>query len=259
MTRSQQGLQHEGTEADFWATLPNPMQIERGQAEAISLARAATRQLDTGTRRQADHVDVQMDRMESRRLTAVIPGIPEEQPPAEHPIGDTPSGGNPSFSMGDISSELSTTRVNWHPAHNTPAQREETQVLSTMEHEDRRERSPTWVMEYQEVASHYMTGVPTEVDTPDILKDCLLILAHDNSGHNGFRRTYGSFKNRYYWKGMKKSVHQHCTNCQVCAKHNIKTQQLRNEHFSSPPQPVEFIAMDLIAEFHPASNKGTRH
>ena len=95
------------------------MQIERGQAEAISLARAATRQLDTGTRRQADHVDVQMDRMESRRLTAVIPGIPEEQPPAEHPMGDTPSGGNPSFSMGDISSELSTTRVNWHPAHNT--------------------------------------------------------------------------------------------------------------------------------------------
>ena len=74
--------------------------------------------------------------------------------------------------MGDISSELSTTRVNWHPAHNTPAQREETQVLSTMEHEDRREHSPTWVMEYQEVASHYMTGVPTKVDTPDILKDC---------------------------------------------------------------------------------------
>ena len=32
---------------------------------------------------------------------------------------------------------------------------------------------------------------------------------------------------------MKKSVHQHCKNCQVCVKHNIKTQQLKNEHFSS--------------------------
>ena len=93
---------------------------------------------------------------------------------------------------------------------------------------------------------------------PDILKDCFLILAHDKSGHNGFRRTYGSLKNRYYWKGMKKSVHQHCTNCQVCAKHNIKTQQLRNEHFSSPPQPMEFTAMDLIGEFHPASSKGNK-
>ena len=85
---------------------------------------------------------------------------------------------------------------------------------------------------------------------PDILRDCLLILAHGKQGHNGFRRTYASLKNRYHWKGMKKSVYQHCTNCQVCAKHNIKTQQLKNEHFSSPPQPMEFIAMDLIGEFH---------
>ena len=98
----------------------------------------------------------------------------------------------------------------------------------------------------------------TPIVVPDILKDCLLILTHNKQGHNRFRRTYASLKNRYHWKGMKKSVHQHCTNCQVCAKHNIKTQQLKNEHFSSPPQPMEFIAMDLIGEFHPASSKGNR-
>ena len=98
----------------------------------------------------------------------------------------------------------------------------------------------------------------TPMVVPDVLRDCLLILAHDKQGHNGFRRTYASLKNRYHWKGMKKSVYQHCTNCQVCAKHNIKTQQLKNEHFSSPPQPMEFIAMDLIGEFHPASSKGNR-
>ena len=79
----------------------------------------------------------------------------------------------------------------------------------------------------------------TPIVVPDILKDCLLILAHDKQGYNRFRRTYASLKNGYHWKGMKKSVHQHCTNCQVCAKHNIKTQQLKNEHFSSPPQPME--------------------
>ena len=98
----------------------------------------------------------------------------------------------------------------------------------------------------------------TPIVVPDILKDCLLILAHDKEGHNGFRRTCASLKDRYHWKGMKKSVYQHCTNCQVCTKHNIKTQQLKNEHFSSPPQPMEFIAMDLIGEFHPASSKGNR-
>ena len=72
----------------------------------------------------------------------------------------------------------------------------------------------------------------TPVVVPDVLKDCLLILAHNKQGHNGFRRTYASLKNRYRWKGMKKLVYQHYTNCQVCAKHNIKTQQLKNEHFS---------------------------
>ena len=61
----------------------------------------------------------------------------------------------------------------------------------------------------------------TPIVVPDILKDCLLILAHNKQGHNGFRKTYASLKNRYHWKGMKKSVYQHCTNCQVCTKHNI--------------------------------------
>ena len=98
----------------------------------------------------------------------------------------------------------------------------------------------------------------TPIVVPGILKEALLILAHDKAGHNGFRRTYMSLKSRYYWKGMKKSIHEHCTQCQVCAKHNIKTQQLRNKHFSTPPQPMEFIAMDLNGEFHPASSKGNR-
>ena len=98
----------------------------------------------------------------------------------------------------------------------------------------------------------------TPVVVQDVLRDCLLILAHDKQGHNRFRRIYASLKNRYHWKGMKKSVYQHCTNCQVCAKHNIKTQQLKNKHFSSPPQPMEFIAMHLIGEFHPASSKGSK-
>ena len=33
---------------------------------------------------------------------------------------------------------------------------------------------------------------------PDILKDCLLILAHDKSGYNSFRRIYASLKNRFH-------------------------------------------------------------
>ena len=45
---------------------------------------------------------------------------------------------------------------------------------------------------------------PTVV--PDVLKDCLLILAHDKQGHNGFKRTYSSLKQMYHSKGMKKTI-----------------------------------------------------
>ena len=34
---------------------------------------------------------------------------------------------------------------------------------------------------------------------------------------------------------------------------------VRKKHFSSPPQPMEFISMDLIGEFIPASSKGNRY
>ena len=88
---------------------------------------------------------------------------------------------------------------------------------------------------------------PTVV--PDVLKDCLLILAHDKQGYNEFKRTYSSLKQLYYWKGMKKTIQRHCNACTMCAKHKIQVQQIQKEHFKVPPQPMEFIAMDLIGEF----------
>ena len=42
-------IPHEGSDAQFWAAQPNPTQIERGHAEAVALARAATRTRADGT------------------------------------------------------------------------------------------------------------------------------------------------------------------------------------------------------------------
>ena len=41
---------------------------------------------------------------------------------------------------------------------------------------------------------------------PEILRECLLILAHDEQGHNGFKRTHSTLKTLYYWKGMKRHI-----------------------------------------------------
>ena len=97
------------------------------------------------------------------------------------------------------------------------------------------------------------------VVTPSILKDCLIMLAHDEQGHNGFKRTYRSLQTVYYWKGMKRQIQLHCRRCRTCARHNIIAQEFSKEHFSAPAQPMEFIVMDLMGEFHPASSKGNRY
>ena len=97
------------------------------------------------------------------------------------------------------------------------------------------------------------------VVTPSILKDCLIMLAHDEQGHNGFKRTYASLQTVYYWKGMKRQIQLHCRRCRTCARHNVISQEFHKEHFAVPTQPMEFIAMDLIGEFHPASSKGNRY
>ena len=97
------------------------------------------------------------------------------------------------------------------------------------------------------------------VVVPDILKESLMILAHDEQGHNGFKRTYNALKTLYYWKGMKRHIQLHCRRCKTCARHNIHNNEVYKEHFKAPSQPMEFLAMDLIGEFHPASSKGNRY
>ena len=38
---------------------------------------------------------------------------------------------------------------------------------------------------------------------PESLRDVVLHLGHNQSGHNGYQRTYAAIKHLYYWKGMR--------------------------------------------------------
>ena len=78
---------------------------------------------------------------------------------------------------------------------------------------------------------------------PEILRECLLILAHDEQGHNGFKRTHSALKTLYYWKGMKRHIQLYCRRCRTCARHNVQTQELQKEHFSAPPGFSPFFLM----------------
>ena len=94
---------------------------------------------------------------------------------------------------------------------------------------------------------------------PDLLRDCVLMLAHDKQGHNGALRVYNSIRRLYYWKGMKKQIRSHCSRCITCAKFNTTAKEFVKSHFTSPLQLMEFISMDLIGEFTPPSSQGNRY
>ena len=94
---------------------------------------------------------------------------------------------------------------------------------------------------------------------PNSLVDVVLHLGHNQSGHNGYQRTYAAIKHLYYWKGMQMKILQYCKHCKVCALQKVKKIQFEKQIFKPGVQMMEFVSMDLVGEFHPPSSKGNRH
>ena len=63
---------------------------------------------------------------------------------------------------------------------------------------------------------------------PEELTDTVLFLGHNQSGHNGYQRSYVTIKHTYYWKGMRKHMLVHCKTCVTCAK-KVKKHSLKNK------------------------------
>ena len=89
---------------------------------------------------------------------------------------------------------------------------------------------------------------------PNSLISTALLLVHDHTGHNGFRRTYAALKWLYYWKGMKKDVLMHCKHCQVCAKQKVEKTKFIKDNFRPGSMPMEFISMDLVSRLSRTSS-----
>ena len=94
---------------------------------------------------------------------------------------------------------------------------------------------------------------------PESLIQSILQTAHDESVHNGFPRTYSAIRRLYYWKGIKEDILQHCRNCFTCQLHKTVEVKFEAKHFKPLLKPMDFIAMDLIGEFHPPSSQGNHY
>ena len=91
---------------------------------------------------------------------------------------------------------------------------------------------------------------------PSVLILQVLQTAHDDLGHNGFPRTYAALKRVFYWKGMKEDIRKHCKTCTTCQLHKLENVKFERKIFKPSLQPMDFICMDLIGEFHPPTSGG---
>ena len=66
---------------------------------------------------------------------------------------------------------------------------------------------------------------------PAELVNTALFLGHNQSGHNGFQRTYAAIKRIYYWKGMRKDILKYCKGCSQCAKHQVEKRKFIEQSF----------------------------
>ena len=81
----------------------------------------------------------------------------------------------------------------------------------------------------------------------------------DDLGHNGFPRTYAALKQVFFWKGMKEDIRKHCKTCATCQLHKLENMKFERKIFKPSLQPMDFICMDLIGEFHPPTSRGHRY
>ena len=91
---------------------------------------------------------------------------------------------------------------------------------------------------------------------PSVLIFQVLRTAHDDLGHNGFPRTYAAVKRVFFWKGMKEDIRKHCKTCATCQLHKLENVKFKRKIFKPSLQPMDFICMDLIGEFHPPTSCG---
>ena len=94
---------------------------------------------------------------------------------------------------------------------------------------------------------------------PSVLIFQVLQTAHDDLGHNGFPRTYAALKQVFFWKGMKEDIRKHCKTCATCQLHKLENVKFERKIFKPSLQPMDFICMDLIGEFHPPTSHGHRY
>ena len=55
---------------------------------------------------------------------------------------------------------------------------------------------------------------------------------------------------------MKEDIRKHCKMCATCQLHKLENVKFKRKIFKPSLQPMDFICMDLIGDFHPPTSCG---
>ena len=58
---------------------------------------------------------------------------------------------------------------------------------------------------------------------------------------------------------MKEDIRKHSKTCATCILHKLENVKFEKKIFKPLLQPMDFICMDLIGEFHPPTSHGHRY
>ena len=80
------------------------------------------------------------------------------------------------------------------------------------------------------------------------LRNQALRYVHDAFGHQGKTRLMASIQLKYWWKGMRRAVNNHCTACQHCRlrKSSHRVVQPPLQHYAPVVRPFQRAHMDCI-------------
>ena len=83
---------------------------------------------------------------------------------------------------------------------------------------------------------------------PLSLREQALRFVHDSFGHPGYNRLLASIQIKYWWKGMFKSVKDHCTACQHCRLRTPSHRVVRPpiQHYPRANRAFQRVHMDCI-------------
>ena len=97
-----------------------------------------------------------------------------------------------------------------------------------------------------------------QIVVPEVFRDAVLKIAHDESGHLGIRKTYDRVLRFFFWPRLKRDVAKYVKTCHTCQLTSKPNQCLKPAPLCSIPavsQPFEHLIVDCVGPL-PAAKSG---